>query len=405
MGVIAARALAASGDEAAALRAARATVAALPGKDAGYELLATLDPGAIKTFDAIFSGDEFEERPLIWKASLQLARGATDAAEATVRMAIAIDPSDGEEGPGDRMRAYAVLSEILRRQGDASDSRLYANAVEAIRISEHGDQLHAAGLYDRAFRTYREALEKFSDAYCIQSRLAVQLNKQGRRKEALVHYRRAYELMPASFGRVESHCFGCESVFEGAESQSLAERVFTDIIRKAPDKPQAYYLLAYLRDHQGRHAEALQPLRSAVSLDARYLNAWKRLDEVAGKTYVDSAERDIARLKLMELDPLQRHAHYNITEIGDLRGLWTAADRARALHIELAPPTEGVFRLEASARLRNEASSGAGDSVPDWRDLTPEYGPAKGAAATLYEHVLVNNVAQLMGLSRDVEIY
>ena len=405
MGAIAARALAATGDKAAALRAARATVAALPGKDAGYELVATLDPDAIKVFDAIFSDDEFEERPLIWKASLQLAQGAIDAAEATIRQAIAIDPSDGEEGPNDRMRAYAVLSEILRRQGDGSDARLYASAVEAIRISELGDQFYSAGLYDRAFVTYREALDKFSDAYCIQSRLAVQLNKQGRRKEALVHYRRAYELMPASFGRVESHCFGCESVFEGAESQSLAERVFTDIIRKSPDKPQAYYLLAYLRDHQGRYAEALQPLRSAVSLDPHYLNAWKRLDEVATNTYVESAERDIARLKIMELDPLQRHAHYNVAEVGDLRGLWTAADRARALHVKLAPPTEGVFPLEASARLRAEANSGAGESMPDWSALMPQYGAARGAAATLYEHGLVSNAATLMGLARAGEIY
>ena len=53
--------------------------------------------------------------------------------------------------------------------------------------------------------------------------------------EALEHYRRAYELMPSSFGRVESHCFGCESVFQSAEAQSIAEQVFTDIIRKSPE--------------------------------------------------------------------------------------------------------------------------------------------------------------------------
>jgi tetratricopeptide (TPR) repeat protein len=268
MSIIAARALSGRGDTGAALRVARASVAALPGEDAGYELVAKLDPNAIEAFDALFALDEFEERPLIWKASLQFAGGADQEAEATIRRAIAIDPSDGEEGPNDRMRAYAVLSQILARQGDAADSRLYANAVEAIRLSEQGDRFHSAGLYQRAFATYREALEKFSDAYCIQSRLAVQLNKQGRRQEALVHYRRAYELMPASFGRVESHCFGCESVFEGPDAQTLAERTFNDIIRRTPDKPQAYYLLAYLREHQGRHAEAVQPQRSGVARSA-----------------------------------------------------------------------------------------------------------------------------------------
>jgi tetratricopeptide (TPR) repeat protein len=396
-GVIAARALAARGDTVTALRVARATVAASPGKDAGYELIAKLDPKAIESFDQMFADDEFEERPLIWKASLQLASGATDAAEQTIRRAIAIDPSDGEEGPGDRMRAYAVLSDVLRKKGDIDNATLYSNAVEAIRISETGDQLHGAGLYDRAFSTYREALEKFSDAYCIQSRLAVQLNKQGRRKEALEHYRRAYELMPDSFGRVESHCFGCENVFQGEESQSLAERIFTDIIRKSPGKPQAHYLLAYLREQQGRYEDAVQPLRAAVSLDDHYLNAWKHLDDVADKTFIEAAERDIARMKLLELDPLQRHAHYDLMEVGDLRGLWNGAERASALHARVAPPATGLYRLEASAKLREETRAQSGDEIPGWFDMMRSQGSAKGPAATMYEHVLVSNAVELMG--------
>ena len=69
---------------------------------------------------------------------------------------------------------------------------------------------------------WRKALEQFADAYCIQSRLAIRLMEAGRREEAFEHYRRAYELMPSSFGRVESHCFGCESVFQGAAQQTLA---------------------------------------------------------------------------------------------------------------------------------------------------------------------------------------
>src|SRR6188508_1364264 len=164
------------------------------------------------------------------------------------------------------MRAYAVLSDILNRKGDTASADTYAKAVEAIRISENADAYYGAGLYERAFKGYREALEHFSDAYCIQSRLAVQLNKVGRRSEALEHYRRAYELMPDSFGRVESHCFGCESVFQGAEAQSVAEQVFTEVVRKSPAKAPAYYLLAYLREQQDRPADAIQPLRQAVGI-------------------------------------------------------------------------------------------------------------------------------------------
>jgi hypothetical protein len=52
-------------------------------------------------------------------------------------------------------------------------------------------------------------------------------------------------MMPDSFGRVESHCFGCERAFDGERAQSIAERVFTGIAAKRPDNPQVHYLLGY----------------------------------------------------------------------------------------------------------------------------------------------------------------
>ena len=134
-------------------------------------------------------------------------------AEAVIRQAITIDPSDGEEGPNDRMPAYAVLADVLEAKGAKAPAATFRGAVRAIRISERTDELHELGLHERAFAGYRKALEQFADAYCVQSRLAIRLMEAGRREEAFEHYRRAYELMPSSFGRVESHCFGCESVF------------------------------------------------------------------------------------------------------------------------------------------------------------------------------------------------
>jgi tetratricopeptide (TPR) repeat protein len=398
LGAMVARALESTGDKAAAQRVARATVAALPGNDAGYEIIAALDPNAAATFEELYAGDEFEERPLIWKATALLATGSAQEAETTVRRAIAVDPSDGEEGPNDRMRAYAVLAEILRGKGDAKGHALYSNAVRAIRLSERADEFHAKGLYLRAFQIYREALDVFSDAYCIQSRLAVQLNKQGRRKEALEHYRRAYELMPSSFGRVESHCFGCESVFQGAEAQSMAEQVFLDIIRKSPDRPQAHYLLAYLREQQGRYADAVQPLRAAVSIDAHYLNAWKRLHDVADKTYVEAGERDIARLKLLELDPLQRHASYELDEVGQLAALWNGVERAGTVAARVEPPADGVYPLKASAAVKDEAMK---DHPPEMRAMERQmFSSQKNRVPqlVLYEHVLVASALSLTGV-------
>jgi tetratricopeptide (TPR) repeat protein len=332
---------------------------------------------------------------------VQFAAGAVDKAEETVRRAIAVDPSDGEEGPDDRMRAYTVLAEILRKKGDVRGDAIYTNAVRAIRLSEHGDEFHANGLYLRAFQTYREALEIFSDAYCIQSRLAVQLNRQGRRKEALEHYRRAYELMPSSFGRVESHCFGCESVFQSAEAQSIAEQVFVDIIRKSPDRPQAQYLLAYLREQQGRYSEAVQPLRAAVSLDSHYLNAWKRLHDVANKTFVEAGERDIARLKLLELDPLQRHTHYDLGDVGQLAALWNGVEQAAAVAAKLEAPTEGVYPLKASATVKDDASKGNSAAMMEMQRGMFGRQTRRLPQSVLYEHVLIANAMSLSGVDED----
>jgi tetratricopeptide (TPR) repeat protein len=405
-GVIVARALSSTGNQAAARDVARATVSILPGKDPAYELLATLDPKPVEAFDQLFNLDEFEERPLIWKAILQLNAGSLADAETSVRRAIAIDPSDGDEGPNDRMRAYGVLADILRRKGDEQGATTYTSAVKAIRISEKTDQYYGAGLYERAFKGYREALEQFADAYCIQSRLAVQLNKQGRRAEALEHYRRAYELMPDSFGRVESHCFGCESVFQGEESQSLAERVFTDAIRKTPAKAQSYYLLAYLRQQQDRPAEAIQPLRQAVSLDPHYLNAWVHLYQAGEHTYVEPGELDIARLKLLELDPLQRHARYSTATVGDLAAFWRGAERANSMALIAKPRIDGVYPLRASAAAVEKAQSTLTPEIreqmliiEDMQNMQFDSTIARPAPIALSNHEFLMSGSELMGFT------
>jgi tetratricopeptide (TPR) repeat protein len=410
LGVMLARALQQRGDREAALRVARATVSHLPGKDAAYELIAELDPSAVATFDALYALDPFEERPLIWKAQSQLGAGAISESETTVRRAIALDPSDGEQGANDRMRAYAVLAQILKRKGDGPGAETFTRAVSAIRLSEAADAYYEAGMYERAFAGYRDALERFSDAYCIQSRLAVQLNQQGRRTEALEHYRRAYELMPDSFGRVESHCFGCENVFEGGEAQSVAERVFTDVIRKSPGKPQAHYLLAYLRIQQGRPEHALQPLRQAVSLDPGYLNAWVRLNDLGKSTYIEPGELDIARLKLLELDPLRRHATYELVEVGDFAALWRGVERASTRIAAARPIRSDVFPLRAAAAAAASARDSLSPDMLQQMETIDEFyssGAVVGQAqpgdpaAALFRHQLIAATLQVAGINHE----
>ncbi len=256
-GVCAARALLAQGRKDEARRILK------PCSSGKLETIASTKPWSSSTarppsplLDRVFARDPFQERPLVWKARLLLDEGKLDEAEKIAREAIKIDPSDGEEGSGDRMRVYAVLADILAARGDAKQAEFFRGVVRAIRKSELADDFARPGPLEPCHRALQGVLNDFADAYCIQSRLALRLAEQGDWKGAEEHYRRAYELMPDSFGRVESHCFGCERAFAGEKQESLAEKIFTGMTAHPPVKPQVYYLLGYLRMEHDRFQEA-----------------------------------------------------------------------------------------------------------------------------------------------------
>ncbi|HEY4416301.1 MAG TPA: hypothetical protein VGO57_11470 [Verrucomicrobiae bacterium] len=352
---LAAKALLASGQKEPARKVTEALLTRYPGLDRGYELLLALDgTNAIPELDQLFTRDQFEERPLIWKAHLLRQMGQLEAAEKIIRQAIAIDPSDGEEGRGDRMRAYAELADILDARGNRKDADEYREVIKAIRLSEDADQFYAAGLLKHAVGMYQEGLSHFSDAYCIQSRLAIQLSALGMNAEAEEHYRRAYELMPDSFGRVESHCFGCEKAFDGERAQGIAEKVFTQLVIDRPDKPQVHYLLGYLRFEQDRFNEARTNFLAATKLDPDYLNAWVKAQAASDETLVPAKARDEITFNIIRLDPLNRHASGDYSRVSDLVGLWHAV-AAAASH--QPPIITDLYPLPASKSALEKKST------------------------------------------------
>ncbi len=346
LGYMAAQALADLGRPDDARRILTALLDTGSGYDPAYELFLNLNSpeDAVVEFDRLFARDRFQERPLIWKAEALGREGRAEEAEAAARAAIAVDPSDGEEGRGLRMRAYTTLADILAASG--KDPEPYRSAVRAIRLSEDADQFYRAGLLSRAIPMYQQALDIFSGAYCIQSRLAVQLVALGQTEEAEKHYQRAFELMPTSFGRVESHCFGCEGVFNGPEAQGVADRVFTRLAGETPPKPQVFYLLGYLRFEEQRYAESLEATKRAVALDPDYLNAWKRIeDDLSDHLHVPRADLDASLLNILRLDPNRRHSYNSFGEVRDLAGLWKTAAEVQPL---LAPTHPVCYPLAAS---------------------------------------------------------
>lgn len=346
LGQMAAAALAATGRKERALAVAQAVIRAQGGFDPAYELLLELKgQEALPFLEQLAARNRFEERPLIWKAELLRRAGKLEEAEQAARAAIAIDPSDGEQRHGRRLRVYSILAAIREARGDAAQAASYREIVAAIRAAEEADRFAEAGLVQRGVKQYEEALGHFADAYCIQSRLALRLAEEGRFQEAEAHYRRAYELMPESFGRMETHCFGCEGIFAGKRAESLAEEVFRGLLAKSPEKPQLHYLLGFLREQQERYTEALAEFREAVKRDPDYINAWQHIQSVSEHIQVPAADRDAAALTLLRLDPRGEHVQPELEGVSDLRALWVAVEAARK---QQPAPGAAVYPLPAS---------------------------------------------------------
>lgn len=398
----AASALAETDRKAEALAIVNALLEKQNGYDPAYELLTRLaGQDARARLDELFARDPFEERPLIWKGMLLHQAGRHAEAEKVIRQAITIDPSDGEQGPDRRMRVYAVLADIREALGDTAEAGVMRGAVQAIRLSERADAYHAAGLLTRSVKLYQEALTHFADAYCIQSRLAVRMTELGRHEEAAQYYQRAFELMPTSFGRVESHCFGCEHTFDSPNAQTIAERVFSKLVQEQPQKPQVQYLMGYLRQHQGRVDDALTHLKQAVKLDPDYLNAWERIGGLREETRLKPAETDEVALNILRLDPVGRHAHPDLSHISDLRALWTAVEVA-ARKQPREPGKLLDLRASREALAEKEKNAGQDEEMMQMAQFREFYDRQRvlNPASAISQHALINALSSLIDNSR-----
>ena len=364
----AAVALHAAGRTAEAVPILKTMLAQQPGEDAGYQALLDMAGGAelLPWLDQLYARDRFEERPLIWKAVLLQKLGRLDEAEQTARLALKVDPTDGETRAGDRVRGYAVLGDILAARGRQEDATFFRHVVQSVRIAEQGDELAEVGLVKRSLELYEKAQALFADAYCVQWRLAERLWALGQKEEAEKHYAIAFERMPEQFGRVASLCFGCEGVFTKPQSRSVAERVLLRLEQTNPQRPQLFFLLGQLRAAQERPGAALAYYRRAAALDPDYLDAWKQIAELADAAGLAPAERSALALHMLQMDPLCRHHSSSFEHITDLPTLWETVRAQQSLAL---PWPERLLELRASReRLARREEGGESRSAYDGDD-------------------------------------
>ncbi len=267
-------ALAAEGRREDAINVAQHLLAGDIRNDDLHRQFRALDATAYEEFlQRLRAFDPMEERPLIWQAQIALEAGDTTKARNLVEQAIALDPADGDQGAGSRMLAYEVLARVLSELGDDDKAKFFQEVVASIREGEKADEFRYAGMTIEAVKRYQSALGRFNDAYCLQSRLALTLAREGRFEEAVPHFEKAFELMPMSFGPRESHCFGCEGLFSDKRIITIATRILTDFSKRHPQNARAPYLLGLVFDSADHPVEAAMSYRKAVEMDPAYFNA------------------------------------------------------------------------------------------------------------------------------------
>ena len=349
-----ARALDGAGRADDAVRVARHAVEATSNghqRDWPWELLLERLPAEdfLALADRMHALVPWEERPVQWKAEALRRAGRLGEAEESARLALQIDPTDGESPAGERIRSYSILASILEEKGGEEAEKEAAtlrSVVAAVRLAEQGDELSEAGLVSLALDAYDRAAALFEDAYCVQWRLAERLRERGFPELAARHYEETFRRMPEQFGRVASLCFGCQGVFESGESVSAAERILPELAARPGALPATHRLLGMLRVEQGRLPEAWDAFRAALDADPGYLDALADLLGLYGK--LDRPRADWAGLqrRAFELDPLGLRLRIEPGDILD----WTFAREANAAaRARLPDAPASLLPLPASA--------------------------------------------------------
>lgn len=318
-----------------------------PSDDALYRIVLDINPtGLTDWLDNLYLRDRFEERPLIWKAQHLLESGQAAQAEAVIRQALKVDPTDGEQQAGERVRAYAVLADILKSLGKTEDAVFFENVVKSVRMAEMGDRYKRAGLLSQSLALYTQAEVLFGDAYCVQWRLAERLYELGKFEEAQAHYKIAFERMPEQFGQVASFCFGCEGVFDRQHSRSIAETVLLRLEQQEPVRPQVYFLLGQLRQSQRRYTDAYQYFQKAVQADPDYLDAWEEVYDLHEEMLLPQPQKDEIVLEMLRLDPRMKHFSADLETSVKVKEIWQVLKENQRYNV--TPPAT-LLALTASA--------------------------------------------------------
>lgn len=292
------------------------------GEDVYYQTLIDLDAQQAGSFiESVRKYDPYEERPLIWLAEMARRDGNLELALKTIEEAIALDPSDGDHGKDSRMFCYEVLARIHKDAGRQEKAEFFRSVVDSIRQGEAADDYLYAGLIKEATERYQKALGQFEDAYCLQSRLAMTLARNGQFDESVKHFKKAFELMPVSFGPRESHCFGCEGLFSDPRVIEIAKPLLQEFEKSNPENARAPYLLGLVLKQNNEMAQAAIAFRRAFEIDPHYYNAATKLLEIYDNDIKHYDKVEALHKKIFPIAPFSSKADY-LYDFANLHNYW-----------------------------------------------------------------------------------
>lgn len=237
---------------------------------------------------------------------------------------------------------------------------------------------------------WRDAVAKSPDSARAQTNLGVALADQGRRDEALRHYRRALQLDPRSFCALNN--LGNVHFALGRTEQ--AARAYAQAVRLAPSYAEAHSNLGAALEKLGRLDDALASCREALRLRPDYADAHNNAGNAlraAGRSQESVAdyERAIALYRRFDRPALEARACNNLANaLADLgrvdealslyaRALRlcpdyaTAADNLARLRRALGRPVEvGVPGVSVGRPARSDATPGRVPGAPPTRNTS-----------------------------------
>jgi predicted TPR repeat methyltransferase len=150
-----------------------------------------------------------------------------------------------------------------------------------------------------------------------------------------------------------------------------AEAGYREHLKEFPSDPSALHFLGLLRSHQGRHAEAVKLMMSALEVDSDYVDAWSNL----GVSYLklhDFERAEFCSRKAIELAPDFANAWANLGMTLRARNNCEEALVAWGRALDLQPDMRNIAISYGHLLYRLNRHPEAVEFYARWRSTAPD---------------------------------